>query len=63
MTFSEAVEADLVRGEAFRLATLDAGALLPTYAITDGRVCLAFTDDVDQTLDADRWALGRLNDQ
>lgn len=43
---------------------LDAGVLLPPYAITDCGVCLAFTDDdVDQTIDAARWALGRLNDQ
>ena len=53
VTFREAVDADLGRGEAFRIAMLDAGILLPPYVITDARLNLAFSDDdVDATVDA-----------
>jgi hypothetical protein len=46
------------RGEAFRLAMLDAGDLLPPYVITDARINLAFTeDDVDETVEAASNAL------
>lgn len=55
VTFTEAVDADLARGEAFRLAMLDAGILLPPYVITDCRICCAFTeDDIDETVSAAR---------
>ncbi len=58
VTFREAVDADFDRGEAFRVAMLDAGILLPPYVITDARICAAFTeDDVDATVDAARYAL------
>ena len=53
VTFREAVDADFDRGEAFRLAMLEAGIVLPPYVITDARLSLAFTDDdVDATVDA-----------
>jgi glutamate-1-semialdehyde aminotransferase len=52
------VDADFDRGEAFRIAMLDAGILLPPYVITDARICAAFTDDdIDSTIDAARYAL------
>ena len=58
VTFREAVDADLDRGEAFRVAMLDAGIVLPPYVITDARICVAFTDDdIDATVDAARFAL------
>jgi glutamate-1-semialdehyde 2,1-aminomutase len=58
VTFREAVDADFDRGEAFRVAMLDAGILLPPYVITDARICVAFTeDDIDATVDAARYAL------
>jgi glutamate-1-semialdehyde 2,1-aminomutase len=58
VTFREAVDADLDRGEAFRAAMLDAGIVLPPYVITDARICVAFTDhDIDATIDAARYAL------
>jgi glutamate-1-semialdehyde 2,1-aminomutase len=58
VTFRQAVDADFARGEAFRVAMLDAGILLPPYVITDARICTAFTDDdVDATVDAARSAL------
>ncbi len=58
VTFRQAVDADFDRGEAFRLAMLDAGILLPPYVITDARICAAFTeDDIDATVDAARHAL------
>ncbi len=57
VTFTEAVDADLERGERFRLAMLDAGILLPPYVITDCRVNLAFSDDdIDETVAAARRA-------
>ena len=57
VTFREAVDANFDRGEAFRVAMLDAGILLPPYVITDARLNLAFTDDdVDATVDAARAA-------
>ncbi len=57
VTFRQAVDADLDRAEAFRLAMLDAGVLLPPYVLTDNRICVAFgDDDVDHTLDAARRA-------
>jgi glutamate-1-semialdehyde 2,1-aminomutase len=58
VTFREAVDADFDRGEAFRVAMLDAGILLPPYVITDARICAAFSeDDVDATVQAARYAL------
>jgi glutamate-1-semialdehyde 2,1-aminomutase len=57
VTFRQAVDADFDRAEAFRLAMLDAGVLLPPYVLTDNRICVAFgDDDVDHTLDAARRA-------
>jgi glutamate-1-semialdehyde 2,1-aminomutase len=51
VTFKQAVDADLDRGEAFRVAMQEAGILLPPYVITDCRICLAFTeDDIDETI-------------
>jgi glutamate-1-semialdehyde 2,1-aminomutase len=62
VTFAEAVDADFERGEAFRVAMLDAGILLPPYVITDARVCAAFTDDdVDATVEAARHALAAVS--
>ncbi len=61
VTFREAVDADLDRGEAFRLAMLDAGILLPPYVITDCRISLAFSeDDIDETVAAARQAFRRV---
>jgi glutamate-1-semialdehyde 2,1-aminomutase len=58
VTFSEATDADLERGDEFRRRMLDAGILLPPYVITDCRICAAFTDDdIDETIDAARHAL------
>jgi len=58
VTFAQAVDADLDRGEAFRVAMLDAGILLPPYVITDARIAAAFTeDDVDETIAAAERAL------
>ena len=57
VTFRQAVDADFDLGEAFRLAMLDAGMLLPPY-LTDARINLAFTeDDVDKTIEAAGRAL------
>jgi len=57
VTFREAADADLDRGEAFRPAMLDAGILLPPYVITAYRINRAFTgDDVDETIAAARRA-------
>jgi len=57
VTFRQAVDADLDRAEAFRLAMLDAGVLLAPYVLTDNRICVAFgDDDVDHTVDAARRA-------
>ena len=57
VTFRQAVDADTARAEAFRLAMLDAGVLLPPYPLTDNRMCVAFADDdVDHTIDAARRA-------
>jgi glutamate-1-semialdehyde 2,1-aminomutase len=57
VTFRQAVDADFDRAEAFRVAMLDAGILLPPYVITDNRICVAFSDDdVDATIDAARHA-------
>ncbi len=57
VTFRQAVDADFDRAEAFRLAMLDAGILLPPYVITDNRICVAFTDDdIDETVAAARRA-------
>jgi glutamate-1-semialdehyde 2,1-aminomutase len=57
VTFREAVDADLERGELFRQAMLDAGILLPPYVITDCRISLAFSDDdIDETIEAARRA-------
>jgi glutamate-1-semialdehyde 2,1-aminomutase len=57
VTFRQAVDADFDRAEAFRVAMLDAGILLPPYVITDNRICVAFSDDdVDATIDAARRA-------
>ncbi|WP_328473752.1 aminotransferase class III-fold pyridoxal phosphate-dependent enzyme [Actinoplanes sp. NBC_00393] len=57
VTFRQAVDADFGRAEAFRLAMLDAGILLPPYVITDNRICAAYTgDDVDETIAAARRA-------
>jgi glutamate-1-semialdehyde 2,1-aminomutase len=62
VTFREAVDADLERGEAFRLAMLDAGILLPPYVITDCRISLAFNeDDIDETVAAARQAFRRVS--
>jgi glutamate-1-semialdehyde 2,1-aminomutase len=61
VTFRQAVDADLDRAEAFRLAMLDAGVLLAPYVLTDNRICVAFgDDDVDHTVDAARRAFGAL---
>jgi glutamate-1-semialdehyde 2,1-aminomutase len=57
VTFRQAVDADFDRAEAFRLAMLDAGILLPPYVITDNRICLAYSDDdIDETVAAARRA-------
>ena len=57
VTFRQAVDADFDRAEAFRLAMLDAGVLLPPYVITDCRICLAYSDDdIDETIAAARRA-------
>jgi glutamate-1-semialdehyde 2,1-aminomutase len=57
VTFRQAVDADFDRAEAFRVAMLDAGILLPPYVITDSRICLAYgEDDVDETVAAARRA-------
>ena len=57
MTFRQAVDADVALAEAFRLAMLDAGVLLPPYTLSDNRICVAFDeDDVDQTVEAARRA-------
>ena len=57
VTFREAVDAAFDRAEAFRLAMLDAGILLPPYVITDNRICVAYTDDdIDETVAAARRA-------
>ncbi|NUQ12049.1 MAG: aminotransferase class III-fold pyridoxal phosphate-dependent enzyme [Gemmatimonadaceae bacterium] len=61
VTFRQAVDADFERAEAFRLAMLDGGILLPPYVITDARINLAFTeDDVDETIAVARRALKRV---
>lgn len=53
VTFRQAARADFERAEAFRLAMLEAGILLPPFVITDSRLCLATSeDDIDQTIDA-----------
>ena len=57
VTFRQAADADFDRAEAFRVAMLDAGILLPPYVITDNRICVAFTvDDIDETVEAARRA-------
>ncbi len=57
VTFTEAADADLERGERFRVAMLEAGILLPPYVITDCRLNLAFSDDdIDETVRAARRA-------
>ena len=57
VTLGQAVDADFDRAEAFRLAMLEAGILLPPYVITDNRICVAFTDDdIDETIAAARRA-------
>jgi glutamate-1-semialdehyde 2,1-aminomutase len=58
VTFEQAVDADLERGEAFRVAMLDAGIVLPPYVITDARIAAAFTeDDIDETIAAAERAM------
>jgi glutamate-1-semialdehyde 2,1-aminomutase len=53
ITFQHAARADFARAEAFRVAMLDAGILLPPFVITDSRLCVATTaDDVDETIAA-----------
>jgi glutamate-1-semialdehyde aminotransferase len=53
VTFRQAAQANFERTEAFRLAMLDAGILLPPFVITDSRLCLASSeDDIDQTIEA-----------
>lgn len=53
VTFRQAARADFERAEAFRLAMLDMGILLPPFVITDSRLCLATSeDDIDQTIEA-----------
>ena len=57
VTFRQAAQADFERAEAFRLAMLEAGILLPPFVITDSRLCLATSeDDIDQTIEAAAWA-------
>ena len=57
ITFRQAALADFDRAEAFRLAMLEAGILLPPFVITDSRLCLATShDDIDETIAAARWA-------
>jgi glutamate-1-semialdehyde 2,1-aminomutase len=57
VTFRQAVDADFDRAEAFRIAMLDAGILLPPYVITDNRICVAYNDDdIDETIAAARRA-------
>jgi glutamate-1-semialdehyde 2,1-aminomutase len=52
-TFRQAAQADFERAEAFRLAMLDAGILMPPFVITDSRLCVATSaDDVDETVAA-----------
>jgi glutamate-1-semialdehyde 2,1-aminomutase len=61
VTFNEAVDADLEKGEAFRQLMLEAGILLPPYAITDARISASHTeDDIDETVEAARAALMKL---
>jgi glutamate-1-semialdehyde 2,1-aminomutase len=61
VTFRQAATADFARAEAFRLAMLDAGILLPPFVITDSRLCLATSDDdVDETVAAAARAFRRV---
>jgi glutamate-1-semialdehyde 2,1-aminomutase len=58
ITFRDAADIDFARAEAFRLAMLEAGILLPPFVITDSRLCLATSeDDIDETVAAATWAL------
>jgi glutamate-1-semialdehyde 2,1-aminomutase len=53
VTFRQAAMADFERAEAFRLAMLEAGILMPPFVITDSRLCLATSeDDIDETIAA-----------
>jgi glutamate-1-semialdehyde 2,1-aminomutase len=53
VTFRQAAQADFARAEAFRLAMLDAGILMPPFVITDARLCVATSpDDVEETVAA-----------
>ena len=53
VTFRQAAMADFDRAEAFRLAMLEAGILMPPFVITDSRLCLATSeDDIDETIAA-----------
>lgn len=53
VTFRQAARADFARAEAFRLAMLDAGILMPPFVITDSRLCVATSaDDVEETVAA-----------
>ena len=53
VTFRQAAQADFARAEAFRLAMLDAGILMPPFVITDARLCVATSvDDVEETIEA-----------
>ena len=61
VTFRDAADVDFARAEAFRVALLEAGILLPPFVITDARLCLATTeDDIDETVAAASWALRRV---
>ena len=61
VTFQHAVDADVTRAEAFRRHLLDAGVLQPPYPLTDNRICVAFDDDIDQTVEAARRAFAAVS--
>lgn len=62
ITFRDAAAADFEKAEAFRVAMLAAGILMPPFVITDSRLCLSTSeDDIDQTIDAAERAFRRLS--
>ena len=61
VTFRAAADADFARAEAFRVALLEAGILMPPFVITDARLCLATSEnDIDETIAAAAWAFERV---
>jgi glutamate-1-semialdehyde 2,1-aminomutase len=61
VTYREAADIDFERAEAFRQLMLEAGILLPPFVITDSRLCLATSEeDVDETVEAARWAFSKV---